>query len=238
MPMNPASSAQSLRTVPILETEPLHMQVARHLREMIIDGSLRPWAPIDEKSLCEQFGTSRTPLREALKVLASEGLIELLPRRGAIVANISVEDMREKFAVVRVLEAYAAGVVCEIATQAQIDALAAIHRALLAAHKKRNAALYFELNEKFHREIVIATGNKTLVDMHSTLVGHLRRARFTVMRAHTMLPHFVKDHERIMKAIAARKGEVAAQEFRRHQMAIEQETISFFARSEAGGAQA
>jgi DNA-binding GntR family transcriptional regulator len=161
-------------------------------------------------------------------------LIELLPRRGAIVANISVADMREKFAVVRVLEAYAAGVVCELATQAQIDALAAIHRSLLAAHKKRNAALYFELNEKFHREIVIATGNKTLADMHAAVVGHLRRARFTVMSAaQTMLPQFVKDHERIMKAIAARKAEVAAQEFRRHQTAIEQETISFFARSEA-----
>jgi DNA-binding GntR family transcriptional regulator len=235
--MNASKTDSSLAPLPILETEPLHLRAARHLRTMIIDGRLAPGVAIDERSLCEQFGTSRTPLREALKVLASEGLIELLPRRGAIVANISVEDMREKFAVVRVLESYAAGVICEIATQAQIDALAAIHRALLAAHKKRNAALYFELNEKFHREIVIATGNKTLVDMHSTLVGHLRRARFTVLSAQTMLPQFVKDHERIMKAIAARKGEVAAQEFRRHQMAIEQETISFFARSQAGGAQ-
>lgn len=235
--MNVLKSDGSMTPLPILETEPLHLRAARHLREMIIDGRLAPGVAIDERSLCEQFGTSRTPLREALKVLASEGLIELLPRRGAIVANISVEDMREKFAVVRVLEAYAAGVVCESATQAQIDALAAIHRALLAAHKKRNATMYFELNEKFHREMVITTGNKTLVDMHATLVGHLRRARFTVMTAaQAMLPQFVKDHERIMKAIAARKGEVAAQEFRRHQAAIEQETISFFARNQAGSA--
>ncbi len=235
--MNASKPHGSLAPLPILETEPLHLRAARHLREMIIDGRLAPGAAIDERSLCEQFGTSRTPLREALKVLASEGLIELLPRRGAIVANISVEDMREKFAVVRVLEAYAAGVVCETATQAQIDALAAIHRSLLAAHKKRNAALYFELNEKFHREIVIATGNKTLVDIHSSLVGHLRRARFTVLSAQTLVPQFVKDHERIMKAIAARKGEVAAQEFRKHQAAIEQETISFFARAEAARAE-
>jgi len=234
--MNSASSAQSLRTVPILETEPLHLRVARHLREMIIDGRLRPWAPIDEKSLCEQFGTSRTPLREALKVLATEGLIELLPRRGAVVAGISVKDLREKFAIVRVLEAHAASTICETASPTQIQALEAIHRQLLAAHKKRNDKLYFELNEKFHREVVAATGSKTLTDLHLFLVGHLRRARFTVLSAHTMAPEFVEDHQRIMRAIAARKADVAGKEFIKHQIAVERETIAYFESGEASRA--
>ncbi len=234
--MNPASSAQSPRTVPILETEPLHLRVARHLREMIIDGRLRPWAPIDEKSLCEQFGTSRTPLREALKVLATEGLIELLPRRGAVVAGISVKDLREKFAIVRVLEAHAASTICETASPTQLQALEAIHRQLLAAHKKRNDKLYFELNEKFHHEVVAATGSKTLTDLHLFLVGHLRRARFTVMSAQSMAPEFVEDHQRIMRAIAARKADVAGKEFIKHQIAVERETIAYSESGEASRA--
>jgi DNA-binding GntR family transcriptional regulator len=234
--MTPDSSARSPRNVPILETEPLHMRAARHLREMIIDGRLRPWAPIDEKSMCEQFGTSRTPLREALKVLAAEGLIELLPRRGAVVAGISVKDLREKFAIVRVLEAHAASTICESASPEQIQELESIHRQLIAAHKKRNQKLYFELNEKFHRGVVAATGSKTLIDLHASLVGHLRRARFTVMSAHTMAPDFVEDHQRIMLAIAARKATVAAKEFIKHQIAVERETIAYFEAGEASRA--
>jgi DNA-binding GntR family transcriptional regulator len=234
--MNTASSAQSLQNVPILETEPLHMRAGRYLREMIIDGRLRPWAPIDEKSMCDQFGTSRTPLREALKVLAAEGLIELLPRRGAVVAGISVKDLREKFAIVRVLEAHAASTICESASPEQLQALEAIHRQVIAAHKKRNGKLYFELNEKFHREVVAATGNKTLIDLHLSLVGHLRRARFTVMSAHSMAPEFVEDHQRIMQAIAARKAGVAAKEFIKHQTAVERETIAYFESGEASRA--
>jgi DNA-binding GntR family transcriptional regulator len=236
--MNPVSSARSLRNVLILETEPLHMRAARHLREMIIDGRLRPWAPIDEKSMCEQFGTSRTPLREALKVLAAEGLIELLPRRGAVVAGISVKDLREKFAIVRVLEAHAASTICESASPEQIQALESIHRQLIAAHKKRNQPLYFELNEKFHRAVVAATGSKTLVDLHVSMVGHLRRARFTSMNAHTTAPDFVEDHQRIMRALSARKAEVAGKEFIKHQMAVERETIAYFELGEAGRAHA
>jgi DNA-binding GntR family transcriptional regulator len=234
--MTPAASAPSERTIPFLETEPLHMRAARYLREMIIDGRLRPSEPIDEKSMCEQFGTSRTPLREALKVLATEGLIELLPRRGAVVAGISVKDLREKFAIVRVLEAHAASEICESASPEQLQALEAIHRQLVAAHKKRNQKLYFELNEKFHREVVAATGNKTLIDLHVTLVGHLRRARFSAMSAHTMAPEFVEDHQRIVQAIVGRKAATAAKEFIKHQTSIERDTIAYFESGAAGKA--
>jgi len=223
-----ASKTMNLAPPTMLRPEPLHLLATNQLRSMIIDGGLAPGSSIDERQLCEQFGTSRTPLREALKILASEGLIELLPRRGAIVSRLSLRDLREKFAVVRVLEAHAASSICASATDEQIEALEAIHKQLLAAHRKRNAAAYFELNERFHREVVAATGNRTLMDMHSTLVVHLRRARFTVVSAHTMLPQFVKDHERIMKAIVSRKADLAAQEFAKHQSAIEQETISYF----------
>ena len=212
-------------TVPTLSVEPLHMQAARHLREMIIEGRLPPRSPIDEQDLCKRFGTSRTPLREALKVLASEGLIELLPRRGAVVSDVSEEDMHEKFAVVRLLEAYAARAVCVSASQNQIDELLEIHKALLAAHKKRLHARYFALNEKFHRGVVAATGNKTLIDIHASLVDHLRRARIAVLSVEGSIPQFVKHHERIAKAIKERDANLAAREFTKHQEAIEQETI-------------
>jgi DNA-binding GntR family transcriptional regulator len=214
--------------IPVLETESLHMRAAKYLRKMIVDGELAPGSMIDEKALCAQFGTSRTPLREALKVLATEGLIELLPRRGAIVAEISVKDMREKFALVRVLEAYAARTICVSATKEQINDLVALHREVIAAHKRHDAQEYFDLNERFHKEVVALTGNKTLADVHSSLVGHLRRARFAVLSAHPEVPKFVKHHDRIVKAILNRRGDEAAEGFLVHHEAIEQETMAFF----------
>jgi DNA-binding GntR family transcriptional regulator len=190
--------------------EPLHDRVTGRLREMVVDGRLEPGTPISEKDLCDEFGISRTPLREALKVLASEGLIELLPRRGAIVTPILTEHLRQKFEVVRVLEDFAVKLVCERASDAQIAELQAVHKRLLDSF--RRGADYVRINDEFHRAIMYASGNESLVDVHAPLWLHLQRARQLVLRTEEVSRGYVQAHERLMKAILKRDADAAVTE--------------------------
>lgn len=191
-----------------LLVESLHERVTARMRQMVVDGRLKPGTPISEKALCDEFGISRTPLREALKVLASEGLIELLPRRGAVVTPIVTERLREMFGIVRLLEDYAIKLVCEHATEEQMAALQTIHNRLVSGHGKMESAAYVELNEQFHRALVEASGNLSLVEVHAPIATHLHRARFHALQARDVSRNFVSGHERIMKAI--RKRDAAA----------------------------
>jgi DNA-binding GntR family transcriptional regulator len=191
-----------------LWVEPLHERVTGRLRDMVVDGRLKPGAPISEKALCDEFGISRTPLREALKVLASEGLIELLPRRGAVVTPIVTERLREMFAIVRLLEDYSIKLVCEHASDEHIAELEAIHTRLVRGHGKLSNSAYVELNEQFHRALVEASGNQSLVDVHAPIATHLHRARTFAMQAQDVSRNLVAGHERIMKAV--RKRDAAA----------------------------
>lgn len=190
--------------------EPLHDRVTGRLREMVVDGRLEPGTPISEKDLCDEFGISRTPLREALKVLASEGLIELLPRRGAIVTPILTEHLRQKFEVVRVLEDFAVKLVCERASDAQIAELQAVHKRLLDSF--RRGADYVRINDEFHRAIMYASGNESLVDVHAPLWLHLQRARQLVLKTEEVSRGYVQAHERLMKAILKRDADAAVTE--------------------------
>ena len=193
-----------------LWVEPLHDRVTGRLRQMVVDGRLEPGTPISEKDLCEEFGISRTPLREALKVLASEGLIELLPRRGAIVTPIVTEHLRQKFEVVRVLEDFAVKLVCERASDAQIAELQAVHKRLLDSF--RRGADFVRVNDEFHRAIMSASGNQSLVEAHAPLWLHLQRARQLALRTEDVSRGYVQAHERLMKAIVRRDADAAVKE--------------------------
>ena len=114
----------------------LHDETVSRLRALITDGALRPGSRIDERELCERFGVSRTPLREALKVLASEGLVELLPHRGSRVTRLSAPELRDAFEIVAALEALAGELACRRITDAQIDDIAAVH-ARMEEHYRR-----------------------------------------------------------------------------------------------------
>jgi len=206
-------------------TEPLHERVVAAIREMIISGRLAPNERISEKALCDQFGISRTPLREALKVLASEGLICLLPRRGAQVTSISTQHTREKFEVVRLIEGEAARMVCERATEAQLTQLGALHAKLKSAHAKRLPRDYFAFNEQFHRAMVEMTGNATLVDIHASLVDHLRRARYSTMLIQDMDPRFVEEHDLICQALLSRDSDRAEAAVKAHQDSVEASVV-------------
>src|SRR5690606_18579497 len=130
-----------------------HEEILASLRHYLIEGSLPDGARIPERLLCETMGVSRTPLREALKVLAAEGLVELLPNRGARVRVYNENDIREMFEVMGGLEAVAGRLACERITDAEISEIEKLHYDMYSSYMRRDLPAYFSLNQQIHQAI-------------------------------------------------------------------------------------
>jgi DNA-binding GntR family transcriptional regulator len=184
----------------------LHETVTARLRDLIVEGHLPEGSRIVEKQLCEKLQVSRTPLREAFKVLAVEGLIEIQPNRGAIVRRIEMREAREMLTVIAALEAVAGELACANATDAEIAGLRAMHDRMMELFAKRERMLYFGVNQSIHLEIVRVARNDVLRTMHAQLHARMKRIRF---RGND-IPHnwaaAVADHEKIIAALEARDG--------------------------------
>jgi DNA-binding GntR family transcriptional regulator len=185
----------------IIKADLLHYQVADRLRDMVVAGDLIPGDSISERELCELFGISRTPLREALKVLVSEDLVRLLPRRGAMVAHISPEMLIEKFQAAKVLEAYAAEFACANSDPQDVEALEELMQKIEASVAKEQVGRYFEATGRFHRNLVEMTGNKTLIKVYSEVMAHLTRARVIGLRSEPNQIEAAKFHRDLLRAI-------------------------------------
>jgi DNA-binding GntR family transcriptional regulator len=140
----------------------LHDEVAERLRELIRSGELEPKSRVNELELAERFGISRTPLREAIKILGTEGLLELLPNRGARVASITNHEIDEMIEVVAGLEATAADLACQRITDEEIASIEALHRRMVTAWEQGDDPMYFTLNREIHEAIMTASRNATL----------------------------------------------------------------------------
>jgi DNA-binding GntR family transcriptional regulator len=206
----------------------LHHKVTDILRDKIVDGVLRPGTPVSERELCEELGVSRTPLRDALKILASEGLVQLFRNRGAIVSPISVDTIEDKLAVVGALEGFAAKLVCETATDEQLKELADLHKSFAKEFDSDNPDRYFELNQRFHRKLVEMTNNSVLIDMHALLSLHVRRPRIEGVRQHVPTRRVVDEHKAILKALLARDGDAAQKAAEDHLANVAQTVIKYF----------
>jgi len=136
----------------------LYQEVAERLRAQIFNRDLEPGSWIDELKICQELGISRTPLREALKVLAAEGLVTMKVRRGAYVTEMSEQDVREAYQLLALLESDAAARVCELASESQMQELQALHQDLVAQAAKHEA--FFASNERFHLRILEIEGNR------------------------------------------------------------------------------
>ena len=183
----------------------LYEQVAGRLRERILARELEPGAWIDELKLCGELGISRTPLREALKVLAAEGLVTMKLRRGAYVTEMSERDVREAYQLLSLLESDAAAEVATRATDAELAELAALHQALEAALPQRDA--FFAANERFHLRVLELDGNRWRLQ----IVGDLRRL-MKLNRHHSLfregrLAESLDEHRAIVSALLARDAE-------------------------------
>ena len=160
----------------------LHDAVTARLRDMIVEGEYPPGSRLPERVLCETFGISRTPLREALKVLASEGLLELAPNRGARVAGLTADDVDELFPVMGALEALAGELACARITDTELAEIRALHYQMVLHHKRGERPPYFDLNQQIHEKILEAARNLTLTASYTNLSGRIRRARRPLLR--------------------------------------------------------
>jgi DNA-binding GntR family transcriptional regulator len=191
---------------PAIPRESLHDKVVARLRDMIVEGELAAGSRISERDLCLSFGISRTPLREALKVLAREGLIDLLPHRGARVAQLGPGDIEDMFQVMAALEALSGRLACERITDAELGEIRALHFEMLACHARRNLPDYFRLNQAIHEAILDAARNPVLAASYRSLAGRIRRARYMANMSDTRWREAVEEHAAILAALEARDG--------------------------------
>lgn len=194
----------------------LHKDVVARLRDKLIEGVMPPGSRVPEKDLCAEFGISRTPLREALKVLAAEGYVVLLPNRGARVAKMTRNDLEELFAVCGGMEALAGELACKHATDAEISEIKALHDQMAQYYAARDLAGYYPLNRAIHEAIVRATHNSVLITMYENVSARIRRARFVAPMPPDHWQLAMAEHEAILNALQRRDAAVLSSILKTH----------------------
>jgi DNA-binding GntR family transcriptional regulator len=182
----------------------LHQEVALRLRQRIVEGQLAPGAKLNERELSESLEVSRTPLREAIKMLAAEGLVELLPNRGAVVAQMSVQDVADTFELIAGLEGQSGELAAERISDAQLAEIRALHYEMLAAFTRRDLATYYRLNALIHSHINAAAGNRVLTQTWANVNARLQALRFRSNFDEAKWQRAMKEHERMVELLAAR----------------------------------
>jgi DNA-binding GntR family transcriptional regulator len=193
----------ALKHYPIGRTA-LAVEITNRLRQMILEGQLQPGEKINEKALTEQFGVSRTPLREALKVLAAEGLLDLIPHRGAVITRQSEAELAEVFRVLAALEGLAGELAAEQAADATLREIDGLTRDLRRSFEQSDRPTYFRINQAIHKAILAATGNDTLLRSHELLAFRVQRARYQANLTPERWRAAVEEHEGIAEALCNR----------------------------------
>ena len=197
-----------------LSPRALYQEVAELLRERIFSHELAPGSWIDELKLAEAYGISRTPLREALKVLATEGLVTMKVRRGAYVTEVSDTDLSDVYHLLALLESDAAGVVAEKATPAQIKELQSLHDELEKAVGNRER--FFALNEAFHMRLLEIANNRWRNQMVADLRKVMKLNRHNSLLKSGRIEESLAEHRAIMAALATRDAQACARRMREH----------------------
>ena len=182
----------------------LHQEVAVRLRQRIVEGQLAPGAKLNERELAELLNVSRTPLREAIKMLAAEGLVELLPNRGAVVAQMSAQDVADTFEVIAGLEGQSGELAAQRITEAELAEIRALHYEMMAAWTRRDLPTYYRLNAQIHTQINAAARNPVLAQTWRTVNARLQALRFRSNFDEAKWKRAVKEHERMVELLAAR----------------------------------
>lgn len=200
-----APAAENERARPAIG---LHGELLVALRDYIVEGNLADGARVPERDLCERFGISRTPLREALKVLASEGLIDLLPNRGARIRPLRPHDICELFDVMGGLEALAGRLACEKIGEPEIAEIERLHYEMYGYYLRRDLHGYFRCNQAIHLAIVAAASNATLDETYRTLSARLRRTRYAANldQHRDRWGQAMREHEEMIEALRRRDG--------------------------------
>lgn len=182
----------------------LHQQVAKRLRQMLVEGRIAPGAKLNERELTEVLQVSRTPLREAIKMLAAEGLVELLPNRGAIAVALSETDVRNTFEVMAGLEALSGELAAQRITAQELAEIKAMQFEMMAAYTRRDLSNYYRLNALIHSAINAAAKNPVLAVTYNQVNARLQALRFRSNQDDQKWERAAKDHEKMIQALTAR----------------------------------
>lgn len=202
--------------IAIIARKSLHGELVPLLRELIIGGELKPGEKIPEQALCLRFGVSRTPLREALKVLAAEGLLQLSPNRGASVARITSEEIDELFPIMGALEALAGEIACTRLRPTDLAHLRGMHEEMVEAYRRGDVAPYIRLNRAIHDALFEIAANRSLTAFYNNLMVRIHSVRYVAKKSPHRWREAVEDHERMMAALEARDGALLAEILREH----------------------
>jgi DNA-binding GntR family transcriptional regulator len=192
----------------------LYEEVAELLRQRIFRRELEPGSWIDEVKLAQEYGISRTPLREALKVLAAEGLVTMKVRRGAYVTEVSERDLSDVYHLLALLESDAAAVVAERATEAQLKELQKLHQELEAAVKNRDK--FFAVNERFHMRLLELADNRWRDQMVADLRKVMKLNRHNSLLKSGRIQESLAEHAALMDALVRRDREAARERMQEH----------------------
>lgn len=196
----------------------LHEHAARQLRGMIVTGKLRPGAPIVETELCEALGISRTPLREAVKMLAAQGLVELRPNRSSRIAPMDATHITELFEALSNVERIAAEYAARRLTAPELAALRGMQETMEGHYREGDLAAYFAVNQAIHSAILAGAHNATLVEMHRWLFARAERARYFALGTQSRWVESIQEHRDILAALEARDPDTAGRLLAAHVM--------------------
>ncbi len=182
----------------------LHDQVAARLRTMLVEGRIQPGAKLNERELCEQLRVSRTPLREAIKLLGSEGLVDLLPNRGAVAVRLNETDVLNTFEVLAGLEGQSGELAAERITDEELAEVRALHFEMMASYARSDLSNYYRLNALIHAAINAAAKNPVLVKTYSSINARVQSLRFRTNQDAAKWKRAIKEHETMIEALTER----------------------------------
>ncbi len=202
----------------LIPRQGLHDAVADRLRQYVVEGKLLPGQRLNERVLCEQMGVSRTPMREAIKKLAGEGLVRLEPNRGAVVHRLTPDEVAAAFEVVASMEALSGELAAQRATPDQIQHVLDLQDQMELAHRNNDLPSYYRINSEIHAAINEAAGNPVLTEMFRSINLRLQSLRFRSNLDQKKWDAAVKEHKDIANALASRDQAKLSLLLRQHLM--------------------
>jgi DNA-binding GntR family transcriptional regulator len=184
----------------------LHDQVVERLRTLLVEGRIAPGAKLNERELSELLRVSRTPLREAIKLLAAEGLVDLLPNRGAVAVKLTEADILNTFEVLAGLEAMSGEFAAERITDEELAEIRAMHFEMLAAFTRRDLSNYYRLNALIHAAINAAAKNPVLTNTYKSINARVQSLRFRTNQNEAKWKRAMQEHELMVQALEAQDG--------------------------------
>lgn len=213
----------------------LHDTVVEHLRNFIVEGVLTPGTKLNERELCDTLGISRTPLREALKVLAAEGLIDITPNRGATVSRMSEAEICEMFELMSGLESFSGELACERITPAELAEIKALHYTMLACRAQNDLHGYYAQNHQIHDHINLAARNTALRQIYVSVNRRLQALRFRSNLNTAKWEKAAQEHDEMIKVLEARDGARLSAILRQHLLEKRDAVLQLLAEDKAAG---